>query len=76
MILTQLKAYLDQHASVSRKELAKQFHLSEDGVDAMLSVWIRKGRISRLVDTNEKQKVIRVRYTCIDSNAISLTVTM
>ncbi|MGD8233576.1 FeoC-like transcriptional regulator [Vibrio sp. TRT 1302] len=76
MILAELKQFIDQQGSVSQRELAKKFGLSEDGVDAMLSVWIRKGVISRLVDTNAANHVMRVRYTKVDPNALALTVTM
>ncbi|EGA65545.1 FeoC-like transcriptional regulator [Vibrio brasiliensis] len=76
MILVELKQFIDQQGSASQRDLAKKFGLSEDGVDAMLSVWIRKGVISRLVDTNAAKHVMRVRYAKVDSNALALTVTM
>ncbi|MEF1254068.1 MULTISPECIES: FeoC-like transcriptional regulator [unclassified Vibrio] len=76
MILAELKQFIDQQGSVSQHELAKKFGLSKDGVDAMLSVWIHKGVISRLVDTNAAKHVMRVRYTKVDPNALALTVTM
>lgn len=76
MILSDLKRYIDQRGSVSQRELAKQFQLSEDGVDAMLSVWIRKGAISRLVDTNADQHITRIRYARVNNNALAMTVTM
>ncbi|NMU86560.1 iron transporter FeoC, partial [Vibrio parahaemolyticus] len=56
--------------------LAKQFGMSEDGADAMLSVWIKKGKISRLVDTNKAHDVTRVRYSVTKQDGLSLTVTM
>ena len=61
---------------MSRKELAQEFGLSEDGVDAMMSVWVKKGSISRLVDTDRGDRVKRVRYTLVPDNAIALTVSM
>ena len=76
MILTELKQYIASNVCVSRKELAREFGLSEDGVDAMMSVWIKKGSISRLVDTNQRDRVKRVRYTLVADNAIALTVSM
>ncbi|NVD06172.1 iron transporter FeoC [Vibrio sp. JPW-9-11-11] len=76
MILTQMKQHLEQTGCVSRKELARQFHLSEDGVDAMLSIWIKKGLVMRLVDTNDKQRVTRVRYRHLANDQLPLTVTM
>ena len=56
MILQALKSYIAEQGCVSQKALAKKFAMSEDGVDAMLQVWIRKGVISRLVDTNSAKK--------------------
>ena len=52
MILTELHQYIDSQGVAARKEIAAKFGMSEDGVDAMLSVWVMKGNVSRLVDTN------------------------
>ncbi|GAB2665486.1 FeoC-like transcriptional regulator [Vibrio panuliri] len=76
MILTELKQYIDAQGSATRSELAKKFALSEDGVDAMLSVWIKKGVISRMIDTNKANKVTRIRYSVNQTDGLSLTVTM
>ncbi|OLQ88968.1 iron transporter FeoC [Vibrio panuliri] len=76
MILTELKQYIDAQGSATRSELAKKFALSEDGVDAMLSVWIKKGVISRMIDTNKANKVTRIRYSVNQADGLSLTVTM
>lgn len=42
MILAELKSYIAEHRGVSRRELAEHFRLSEDGVEAMLAVWLKK----------------------------------
>ncbi|HCE1775751.1 TPA: iron transporter FeoC [Vibrio parahaemolyticus] len=76
MILNELYQYIADKGTVSQSELAKQFGMSEDGADAMLSVWIKKGKISRLVDTNKARDVMRVRYTVTKQDELSLTVTM
>lgn len=76
MILAELKQHIDTQGSASRSELAKKFTLSEDGVDAMLSIWIKKGVISRMIDTNKANKVTRVRYATNKQGGLSLTVTM
>ncbi|WP_341664952.1 FeoC-like transcriptional regulator [Vibrio sp.] len=76
MILQALKSYIAEQGCVSQKSLAKKFAMSEDGVDAMLQVWIRKGVISRLVDTNSAKKITRVRYSLTGTGGLSLTVTM
>ncbi len=76
MILKELYQYIADKGTVSQSDLAKQFGMSEDGADAMLSVWIKKGKISRLVDTNKAHDVTRVRYSVIKQDGLSLTVTM
>ncbi|MGX9417278.1 FeoC-like transcriptional regulator [Vibrio sp. WJH972] len=76
MILQELRSYIEQHGSVTRLQLAKQFKMSEDGVDAMLSVWLKKGVISRTVDTNLDGYVMRVRYRVHQPDSLSLNVIM
>ncbi|WP_394153513.1 FeoC-like transcriptional regulator [Vibrio maritimus] len=76
MILSDLKAYIEANPAVNRQELAKQFSLSEDGVDAMLAVWIRKGKLSRTEDCDKKGQVMRVRYHVNQADALSLSVKM
>ena len=49
MILTRLKDHLVANGKTSRAELAKKFAISEDGIDAMLALWIAKGKISTAV---------------------------
>ncbi|HAS6044993.1 TPA: iron transporter FeoC [Vibrio vulnificus] len=76
MILKELYQYIADKGTVSQSDLAKQFGMSEDGADAMLSVWVKKGKISRLVDTNKAHSVTRVRYAVTKQDGLSLTVTM
>ncbi len=76
MILKELYQYIADNGTVSQSDLAKQFGMSEDGADAMLSVWINKGRITRLLDTNKTHDVTRVRYAVTRQDGLSLTVTM
>ncbi|OBT08575.1 hypothetical protein A9264_04900 [Vibrio sp. UCD-FRSSP16_10] len=73
MILQELKAYLEQHGTSERAVLANHFGLSEDGVDAMLQVWINKGKVSRMHDTIKGIEK-GVRYTL--NQGISLNVQM
>ncbi|MDE1223897.1 FeoC-like transcriptional regulator [Vibrio aestuarianus] len=76
MILTELKGYIEENGIVSRADLAKKFSMSEDGVDAMLNVWIKKGIISCTIDTNKAHHVTRVRYALNRNDGLSLTVTL
>ncbi|EGQ7693997.1 iron transporter FeoC [Vibrio vulnificus] len=76
MILKELYQYIADKGTVSQSDLAKQFGMSEDGADAMLSVWIKKGKVSRLVDTNKAHSVTRIRYAVTKQDGLSLTVTM
>ncbi|MDW6001469.1 FeoC-like transcriptional regulator [Vibrio mangrovi] len=73
MILNELKSYLEQHGTTSGVELARRFRMSEDGVDAMLGVWVKKGIISRFVDTRPGGEVRRIRYAVNHPQTLSLT---
>ncbi|ENM5832057.1 iron transporter FeoC [Vibrio metoecus] len=76
MILTDLKAAIEAKGSITLQELARRFSLSEDGVDAMLSVWIKKGVISRQQYTNAEDTIVRVRYVLNRVGDLSVSVTM
>jgi hypothetical protein len=47
VILRELGDYLAAQQKVSRRDLARHFHTSEDAVEAMLGVWMRKGRVAK-----------------------------
>ena len=76
MILTELHQYIDSQGVAARKDLASKFGMSEDGVDAMLGVWVKKGKISRLVDTNKHGHTTRIRYTINKQDGLSVNVMM
>ncbi|WP_139685494.1 FeoC-like transcriptional regulator [Vibrio tasmaniensis] len=76
MILTELHQYIDNEGVAARSELASKFGISEDGIDAMLGVWVKKGKISRLVDTNKHGHTTRIRYTISKQDGLSLNVMM
>nr|WP_216613335.1 FeoC-like transcriptional regulator [Vibrio sp. 99-8-1] len=68
-----MKAYIFEHGCVTQSNLAQHFALSEDGVDAMLEMWIKKGQLSRLVDLDKHNQVKRVRYRPVKHDDIQLT---
>lgn len=74
MILQQIKKHIFECDCVSRKELAKKFALSEDGVDAMLELWIKKGQLSRIVDLDKQKNIRQVRYKAVQDDGIPLMV--
>ncbi|ENM5749531.1 iron transporter FeoC [Vibrio mimicus] len=76
MILTELRAAIEEKGSITRQELARRFSLSEDGVDAMLSVWIKKGVVSRQQYTNSEDAIVRVRYVINREGDLAVSVTM
>ncbi|WP_135445352.1 FeoC-like transcriptional regulator [Vibrio tasmaniensis] len=76
MILTELHQYIDNEGVAARSDLASKFGVSEDGIDAMLGVWVKKGKISRLVDTNKHGHTTRIRYTISKQDGLSLNVMM
>lgn len=76
MIVSELRGYIERQGSASRIELAKQFSLSEDGVEAMMQIWVKRGKVTRLVDMSKTQCVIGVRYRANSAESIPLTVTL
>ncbi|OAN18486.1 ferrous iron transport protein C [Photobacterium jeanii] len=78
MILQQLKNYIEQHGRTRRRDLANHFGMSEDGVDAMLAVWVQKGKIGKeLVGCDSDsccQSAQEVWYRQLQSNELAITV--
>lgn len=71
MILDTLKCYVIAHPYCTQRELANAFSLSEDGIDAMLSVWVKKGKVKiKQTKVNDKQER---RYLWIENEEIALT---
>lgn len=77
MILTELKQYIDEQGRVERIALAKKFSMSEDGVDAMLELWVKKGKLTRELAGCEKtqccQEAERVWYRPVYQNELMTT---
>lgn len=76
MILTKLRTAIEEKGNITRQELARRFSLSEDGIDAMLSVWIKKGVVSRQQYTNSEDAIVRVRYVINREGDLAVSVTM
>ena len=47
MIVSQLGTYLSTVGSASSSDLARHFDTTEDAIEAMMQVWIRKGRVKK-----------------------------
>ncbi|MDR9825955.1 FeoC-like transcriptional regulator [Vibrio sp. FNV 38] len=76
MIVTRLFDYISKQGTASQANLAQHFGMSEDGVDAMLEIWIQKGKLSRLEDIDLVSKKTRIRYTLTRQNGLAVTVKM
>ncbi|WP_017219831.1 FeoC-like transcriptional regulator [Moritella dasanensis] len=76
MILTRLKDHLVANGKTGRTELAKKFGISEDGIDAMLALWIAKGKISTSISERPRlgQLNCDVWYRWNDDNELAITV--
>ena len=48
MILRDIADCLQQQQRMTGRELARQFQTSEDAIDAMIGVWMRKGRVRKV----------------------------
>ncbi len=57
MILLRLKEQIDSHGPCSRRQLADAFGLSEDGIEAMVELWLKRGEVQRVYHRCEGQPV-------------------
>lgn len=78
MILQQLKQYIEQNGRSRRRDLAIHFGISEDGIDAMLDLWVRKGLIGKELVGCDRQACCQtaqdVWYRCLHKNELPITV--
>ncbi|MEJ2762648.1 FeoC-like transcriptional regulator [Photobacterium sp. MCCC 1A19761] len=78
MILQQLRQFLEPRGKTSRTVLAQHFGLSEDGVDAMLEIWVKKGKLSRELSGCEGMPCCReaagVWYRWLSARELAITV--
>ena len=76
MILTRLKEHLVANGKTERAALAKTFAISEDGIDAMLALWIAKGKISKAVSERPRlgQLNCDVWYRWNEESELAVTV--
>ena len=51
MILREIADCLQQKQRMTGRELARQFQTSEDAIDAMVGIWMKKGRIKKVSAT-------------------------
>ncbi len=77
MILTQLKQYIDDIGRVERLTLATKFNISEDGIDAMLELWVKRGELTRELAgcgaAQRSQDAKRVWYRPVYQNELITT---
>lgn len=48
MILRDIATMMQEKQRITGRELARHFQTSEDAIDAMLGVWMRKGRVRKV----------------------------
>lgn len=78
MILQQLREQVEQSGRISRRQLAHRFGLSEDGVDAMMALWVKKGLIGQERDGCNSAGCCKpqgeVWYRVLKANELPVTV--
>lgn len=70
MILQALRDFIMAHPNCTKAQLMAAFTLNADGIDAMLAVWVKKGKIQISISkkTNEKQ----VRYRWVENQNLAI----
>lgn len=72
MILDELKNYIVDNPYCTQSALAAHFALSEDGIDAMLSIWMKKGKLKVTLTPCNKKEVRH--YSWLTDQELPLTV--
>ncbi|OOE65855.1 hypothetical protein BZG72_10930 [Salinivibrio sp. PR6] len=57
MILQKLKASVSQAGVISRTDLANQYGISPDGIEAMMATWVKRGVIIRQSGHKDPQDI-------------------
>ncbi|WBA07804.1 FeoC-like transcriptional regulator [Salinivibrio kushneri] len=57
MILQKLKASVSQAGVISCTDLAKQYGISPDGIDAMMATWVNRGDVVRQCVCHDQQTI-------------------
>ena len=73
MILTRLKDHLVANGRCSQRQLMQKFGISGDGVDAMLAVWVKKGKVSKSVTSGRNNEIVDVYYRWNQDNELAIT---
>lgn len=78
MILQQLKQALEGNGWVEQSTLMRDFNLSADAVDSMLSIWMRRGLVIRNVTASCAGScgcgdTSTVQYRCSEQGQIGLS---
>ncbi|MGF1766108.1 FeoC-like transcriptional regulator [Enterovibrio makurazakiensis] len=72
MILDDLRDYISANPQCTLSELAKHFSLSEDGIDAMLNVWVKKGLLKTTI--SQSSRGVERRYQWVINQELGITV--
>lgn len=72
MILLRLKEQIDSYGPCSRRQLADTFGLSEDGIEAMVEIWLKRGEIQRVYCLQAGQS--QCFYKCVNREDIAVDV--
>ncbi len=70
MILLKLRDFIISHPYCTKAQLMKVFSLSEDGIDAMLSIWVKKGKIQINVQSNADEN--KIQYLWVDDQKLGI----
>ncbi|RXJ74750.1 hypothetical protein CS022_00510 [Veronia nyctiphanis] len=70
MILFDLLKFVELNSGITKKDLADHFEVSEDGIDAMILIWMQKGLLKTVRSRNGEMKYFHLKNNEISVNIL------
>ena len=75
MILQEISAYVKKAGRIEEKKLLKHFHLSREGLDPMMAVLLKRGKIQKTINQRGDRLPPEIYYSWTETAQIpTLTV--
>jgi hypothetical protein len=72
MILQSIYEYVENAGRIEQLQLLKHFHLTPEGLEPMMAVLLKRGKIQKTINTRGDILSPRIFYTCTKKQQISI----
>lgn len=70
MILQDISVYIKEGGRVKENKLLKHFHLSQEGLDPMMSVLLKRGKIHKTINQRGEKLSPKIYYSWTETAQI------